>query len=770
MLIPCFLHRCTQVPDSIPFPVTELTFIGLEYSFIPFQMSQTIEGAESITRISFQKSLISSLAPHAFTAFPNLRNLDLSGLNIRQVDLEAFTQLPKLEVLILKNNQLTESVVPAFSVLGSSLHVLNIEDNIVQHLGKNEVLHLRMLERLKSFQFANNRIFCDCELFHLSKWQEFTQVQFPAGPICKERFSELTLEELRGFFDTCSVLQRPVVTNITSLSCHSLFLQWEFDAYVESNTSAVLFTVTFKSRTSSLSLQTSKSEIIVNNLSPDTTYDLSIAVSTTGSESSNDLQDHIKRQQQFPVRITQYESDGNLYNCLVKPSSYLASTLTWDLTYKIIIFLVLIFIALLTIIFCGALSSFVCRKRSSLTPTRYEPRPAYGHEPQIGNAAALLAYAHLDFEGPRASCDHLKRQIINTQGVTTVNPQNITYTSVLLTGKFGTMFEGEAIFVRRNQYRCKVTAIEFSQRRLFERSGNKLTELASLSHPNVLNILGVVDILANGPLTLLFDHLVDYLDVKTFLHQVVQGYSNFGASPPNEAKNLIISQIAAGMKYLSQKQFVHGDLSARNCVFTRSRQVKISLTGAGVDLYPYDYFQNGGRSLPIRWMSPECIQYGTCSSHSDVWSMGVLMWEVYSNGAMPYHYIADTEVVAASVISKGSLLKQPRDCPKEVWNIIRDCWIGEPMSRINFENIESRLLKDVWNVSVVDDTTDNESVTQYQTVLNRLHLTSVLGLSADPAEQSELDQSSFVSLATASPNNLSAYMHTNRTIRPAHWV
>ncbi|XP_063710352.1 insulin receptor-related protein-like isoform X2 [Symsagittifera roscoffensis] len=750
--------RCNQVPSDIPFPVTELSFDRLEYGLIPFQISHSIPGAESVTKISFQTSLVRTLGAQAFAAFPNLRNLNLEDVNLRLVDPEAFTQLPNLEVLKLNSNKLSEDMIPALSILGTSLRVLYIENNYIESLDKYDVLNLQTLENLQEFKFFSKHLFCGCDLFHLVTWIETSGIVVPDDAVCTGKFSDLNMGELKNEFPRCEYLHYPMLTNITALSCSSLYLRWEFEGYLESNES-VTFTVNLKSERSAMSLQTSKKEVIVNNLSPGALYGLTVSVSI------NRPGYHPATSKERSVGIHEYSNDGVSFNCLYH-STHFASGLTWDLTYKIIAVLVLVFTALLIMILCVAVSSFCCKKRSALTPTRYEPRPAYGHEPRTGNAAALLAYAHLDFEGPRTSCDHLKRQILNSHGVTAVNPENVAYTSVLLTGKFGTMFEGDAVMIRRNQYHCKITAIEFSQRRLFERSGMKLTELAALNHPNVLNILGVVDTSSNGPLTLLFDHLADYLDVKTFLHQVVQGYNSFGATSPTEAKNLIISQVAAGMKYLSSKQFVHGDLSARNCVFTRNRQVKISLTGAGVDLYPYDYFQNGGRNLPIRWMSPECIQYGTCSSHSDVWSMGVLMWEVFSNGAMPYHYIADTEVVAASVISKGSLLRQPRDCPKEVWNIIRDCWIAEPISRINFETIENRLLKEVWNVSVIDNDSvaDNESVNQYHTMMNRLHLTSVLGLTGEAETEDDYN----VTFA-ANHNNMSAHFTRGNGI-PTHWV
>ena len=559
-------------------------------------------------------------------------------------------------------------------------------------------------------------------------------VTFSAQSICQDSESHITLKTpLSEFYQMCPHLNRPIITNFTHISCDSIFLKWNYTPYLENNVS-VVYVVSFVDHSGqygSMSLRTDEKEIVVSGLEPATVYELSISVETHHPNYQS-----TRNTQHFQVRITQYKQSQNIYDCTVKPS-YFGAPLTWELTCRIIVALLLIFIAILVTLLCIGCSMF-CKRRSSLTPTQHRPRPAYGHEVRTGNAAALLTYAHLDFEGSKTSCDNLKRQIMGSPSVTVVNLENVAYGPVIARGKFGTISQAQALIANIDQYNWEVTAIQFSQRRLLERSGLKLIELANLNHPNVLNIVAIVDTLPNnGPLTLLFDPLVDYLDVKTFLLKAQQGILSFGSNSELEAKNLIISQVAAAMKYLSHNQFVHGDLSARNCIFTHDRRVKVSLTGAGVDLFPQDYFARAGhRSLPIRWMSPECIQYGTSSSHSDVWSMGVLIWEVFSYGSLPYDYINDAEVVAATVINKGSQLKQPRDCPKEVWNIVKECWISEPMSRINFEAIESRMLKDIWNVSVFNET-DPTCPEVQQSAIDRLHLTSVFGITRDPETDDE---------------------------------
>ena len=118
--------------------------------------------------------------------------------------------------------------------------------------------------------------------------------------------------------------------------------------------------------------------------------------------------------------------------------------------------------------------------------------------------------------------------------------------------------------------------------------------------------------------------------------------------------------------------------------------VKISDFGLSRDIYAADYFRMQTKSLvPLRWMPPESIFFGKFSGESDVWSYGILLWEVYSYGLQPFYGYSNQEVI--EMVRSRQLLPCPEDCPSRMYAFMVECWHELPNRRPTFTEIHARL-------------------------------------------------------------------------------
>ncbi|CAD7678346.1 unnamed protein product [Nyctereutes procyonoides] len=151
--------------------------------------------------------------------------------------------------------------------------------------------------------------------------------------------------------------------------------------------------------------------------------------------------------------------------------------------------------------------------------------------------------------------------------------------------------------------------------------------------------------------------------------------------------------IAAGMKYLANMNYVHRDLAARNILVNSNLVCKVSDFGLSRVLEddPEATYTTSGGKIPIRWTAPEAISYRKFTSASDVWSYGIVMWEVMTYGERPYWELSNHEVMKA--INDGFRLPTPMDCPSAIYQLMMQCWQQERARRPKFADIVSILDK-----------------------------------------------------------------------------
>lgn len=217
--------------------------------------------------------------------------------------------------------------------------------------------------------------------------------------------------------------------------------------------------------------------------------------------------------------------------------------------------------------------------------------------------------------------------------------------------------------------------------------------MKSFDTPHVVKLLGVV-VRCQPHLVIL--ELMAVGDLKNYLRRLRPDEpENVDGKPPPtvlEVKQMAL-EIVDGMAYLSthHKHIVHRDLAARNCMVSADLVVKIGDFGMAREIYTTDYYRKGDKGyMPVRWMAPESLKDGVFTTASDVWSFGIVLWEMVTLAQLPYYGYTNQQVVENVI--KGRIMERPEDCPDELWQLMLECWNKRPAQRPSFLDLCQRLL------------------------------------------------------------------------------
>ncbi|NXE95456.1 FLT3 kinase, partial [Menura novaehollandiae] len=325
--------------------------------------------------------------------------------------------------------------------------------------------------------------------------------------------------------------------------------------------------------------------------------------------------------------------------------------------------------------------------------------------------------------------------------------ENLEFGQVLGSGAFGKVVNATAYGISNAGDSVQVAVKMLKEKPDASEKDALMSELKMMthigSHENIVNLLGACTVSGNLKLVLLGKRISCYggdsTDMRQFIKQdefeITQRSQNINVTPGSngavlfseEGKRLIdyifshsviivfidastqvdeeedfnvltfedllcfSYQVAKGMEFLESKSCIHRDLAARNILVTHGRVVKICDFGLARDVMnDSNYIVRGNARLPVKWMAPESLFERTYTMKSDVWSYGILLWEIFSLGVNPYPGIqVDTNFY--KLIQSGFKMDQPYYATKDVYCMMQSCWALDSRKRPSFSCLVSSL-------------------------------------------------------------------------------
>lgn len=272
----------------------------------------------------------------------------------------------------------------------------------------------------------------------------------------------------------------------------------------------------------------------------------------------------------------------------------------------------------------------------------------------------------------------------NTNDKWEIDKSSLKFIRELGHGQFGQVFEG--LFQEKTRVAIKTLRKGSMDPRDFLAEAHIMK---NLKHPKLVQLYAVctkeepiyivTELMSNGC-------LLDYLHKNSRqldLHKLIY----------------MSAQVADGMAYLEALNYVHRDLAARNILVGEKNIVKIADFGLARLIRETEYEARVGARFPIKWTAPEAAAYSKFSTKSDVWSFGIVLYEIITYGRVPYPSMSNSEVL--SQVEQGYRMPAPPGCPLALYEIMYQCWHKDPQKRPTFDTLK-------WKLEEFFDTDANE--------------------------------------------------------------
>uniref|UniRef100_A0A8C9TNS8 Tyrosine-protein kinase n=1 Tax=Scleropages formosus TaxID=113540 RepID=A0A8C9TNS8_SCLFO len=251
-----------------------------------------------------------------------------------------------------------------------------------------------------------------------------------------------------------------------------------------------------------------------------------------------------------------------------------------------------------------------------------------------------------------------------------INPSELSFMKELGRGQFGV--------VRLGKWRalCKVAIKTISEGAMSEDDFvEEAKVMMNLCHPKLVQLYGVCT--KQRPICI----VTEFLENGCLLN-----FLRLQAGKNSKDYLLAMCQdVCEGMEYLERNSFIHRDLAARNCLVSEKNVVKVCDFGMTRYVLDNQYTSSTGSKFPVKWSPPEVLHFNKYSSKSDVWSFGVLMWEVFTEGRTPFENKTNPQVVEE--VTQGQRLYRPHKASHEVYTLMYRCWHESPNGRPSFSEL-----------------------------------------------------------------------------------
>lgn len=255
-----------------------------------------------------------------------------------------------------------------------------------------------------------------------------------------------------------------------------------------------------------------------------------------------------------------------------------------------------------------------------------------------------------------------------------LNNDHIVLECKIGNGNFGEVFKGT--------YNGSVVAVKTCKEELSDEQKRKFIGegriLRQYDHPNIVQFIGIAA--QKNPVMIVMEYVAGGA-LLTWLRK--------HEGEPHRTLVGMCIDAALGMEYLAAKSVIHRDLAARNCLVAAEGKVKISDFGMSREESEYIMSAGNMRQIPIKWTAPEALNYGRYTTMCDVWSYGILMWEVFSYGKNPYPGMRNQE--ARERVDQGYRMGAPASCLPAVYELMLRCWMSNAEQRPPF----TQLIKDL---------------------------------------------------------------------------